>query len=63
MPVNILQWRVEIGDFNSISEVTFFKMTSLRASCSYFFCNLGIHFVFIPLILFVCGEFQVNLDL
>ena len=56
-----MQWRVEIGIFSATSKDRYFKKKSLRvaAPVSGFF-RFGFRFVFILLILFVCGDVEFN---
>ena len=61
MPISNMQWRVEIRIFNATSKAKYFKKKSLRVAAPVFdFFNFGFRFVFIPLILFVCGDVEPN---
>ena len=56
-----MQWHVENGIFNATSKARFFKKKSLRVAASVFgFLSFGFRFVFILLILFVCGDVELN---
>ena len=56
-----MQWRVEIGIFNATSKTRYFNKKSLRVAAPVFgFFSFGFRFVFILLILFVCGEVELN---
>ena len=56
MPISIMQWRVEIGMFNPTHKTRFINLKSLRVvGLSSGFC-LDIHFVFVVLMLFACGD-------
>ena len=56
-----MQWRVEIGIFNATSEARYFKKKSLWVAASVFaFFSFGFRFVCILLILFVCGDVELN---
>ena len=58
-----MQWRVEIGIFNATSKARYFKKNSLRVAAPVFgFFSFGFRFVCILLILFVCGEVELNPD-
>ena len=51
-----MQWRVEIGMFNPTHKTRFINLKSLRVvGLSSGFC-LDIHFVFVVLMLFACGD-------
>ena len=61
MPVSTMQLRVEIGIFNTECKVRFPKMlTSQKATYTLSFCSLSILFVFILLMLLVCGNIELN---
>ena len=61
MPISNMQWRVEIGIFNATSKARYFKENSLRVAAPVFgFFSFGFRFVFILLILFVCGDVELN---
>ena len=61
MPISNMQWRVEIGIFNATSKARYFKKKSLRVAAPVFgFFSFGFRFVFILLILFVCGDVELN---
>ena len=56
-----MQWRVEIGIFNATSKARYFKRKSLRVAAPVFrFFSFGFRFVCILLILFVCGDVELN---
>ena len=60
MPINNIQWRVEIRIFKATSEVRYFKKKSLWVAVSrVFFFSFGFRFVFILLILFACGDIEL----
>ena len=55
-----MQWRVEVG-INATSKARYFKKKSLRVAATVFcFLSFGFRFVFILLILFVCGDIELN---
>ena len=61
MPISNTQWRVEIGIFNATSKARYFKKKSpLVAAPVFCFFSFGFRFVFIVLILFVCGDVELN---
>ena len=61
MPISNKQWRVEIGIFNATTRATYFKKKSLRVAAPVFcFFSFEFRFVFILLILFVCGDTELN---
>ena len=61
MPISNMQRRVEIGIFNATSKAKCFKKKSLWVAAPVFgFFSFGFCFVFILLILFVCGGFELN---
>ena len=56
-----MQWRVEIGIFNATSKARYFKKNSLRVAAPFFvFFSFGFLYVCIVLILFVCGDVELN---
>ena len=59
MPISNLQWRVEVGVINATSKARYFKSVRVAAPVFCFF-NFGFRFVFILLILFVCGDTDLN---
>ena len=62
MTVSNTQWRVEIGIFSTEFKVRFPKMlTSQQANYILSFCSLCIIFVFILLMLLVCGNTELIL--
>ena len=61
MPISNMQWRVEIGIFNATFKARYFKKKSLRVATPVFcFLSFGFRFLFILLILFVCGNVELN---
>ena len=61
MPISIMQCRVEIGIFNATSKARYFKKKLLRVAAPVFcFSSSGFRFVFLLLILFVCGDVELN---
>ena len=61
MPVSNMQWRVGVGIFNATSKARYFKKKSLRVAGPVFcFFSLGFRFVFILLVLFVCGDIGLS---
>ena len=61
MRISNIQWRVEIEIFNATSKARFFKKNSSRVAAPVFgFFSFGFRFVFILLILFVCGDVELN---
>ena len=56
-----MEWCVEIGIFNASSNARYFNKKSLGAAAPPFgFFSFGFRFVFILLILFVCGDVELN---
>ena len=56
-----MQWRLEIGIFNARYKARYFKKNSLRVTAPAFgFFSFGFRFVCILLILFVCGDVELN---
>ena len=56
MPIINMQLRVETAIFNATPKARYFKKKSLRvAALVFYLLSLGFRFVFILLILFVCG--------
>ena len=61
MPISNMQWRIEIGVFNATSKARYFKKKILQIAAPVFcFFSFGFRFVFIVLILFVCGDTELN---
>ena len=59
--ISNMQWRVEIGIFNAASNTKYFKKKSLRIAAPVFcYSSFGFRFVFILLILFICGDIELN---
>ena len=57
MPISNMQWCVEIGIFNATSKAQYLKKKFLGVAAPVFdFFSFGFRFVFILLILFVCGD-------
>ena len=56
----IIQWRVEIGMFNHTHKTRFINLKSLRVVGLSSGFRLGIRFLFVLLMLFVCGDIQLN---
>ena len=61
MPINIMQWRLEIGMFNHTHKSRFMNLKSLQVVGLSSGFRLGIRFVFVFLILFACGDIELNL--
>ena len=61
MPISIIQWRVEIGMFNHTHKTRFINLKSLRVVGLSSGFRLGIRFLFVLLMLFVCDDIQHNL--
>ena len=62
MPISTVQWHVEIGMFNPTYKSRFINKKSLRVvGLSSAFC-FGICFIFVGLMLFACGDIELNLD-
>ena len=56
-----MQWHIEIGIFNATSKARYFKKKILQIAAPVFcFFSFGFRFVFILLILFVCGDTELN---
>ena len=55
-----MNWRVEIGIFNAEYKVRLPTTTSQKANCTLSFFSLGIRFVFVLLMLLVCGDIELN---
>ena len=62
MPISIMQWRVDIGMFNPTHKTRFINLELLRKVGLSFGFHLGIRFVFVVLMLFVCGDIELNPD-
>ena len=60
MPISIMQWRVEIGMFNPTHKTRFINFKSLRVVVLSSGFRLGIRFVFVFLMLFACGDIELN---
>ena len=60
MPISIMRWRVEIGMFNPTHKTRFIKLKSLRLVGISSGFRLGIRFVFVFLMLFACGDIELN---
>ena len=60
IPISIMQWRVEIGMFNPTHKTRFINLKSLRVVGLSPGFRLGIRFVFVVLMLFACGDTEVN---
>ena len=60
MPISIRQRRVEIGMFNPTHKARFINLKSLRVVGNSSEFRLGIRFVFVFLMLFVCGDIELN---
>ena len=60
MPINSMQWSVEVGIFNLHSR-HYFKKRSVRVAAPVFcFFSFGFRFVFIQLLLFDYGDIELN---
>ena len=55
-----MRWRVEIGMFNPTHKIRFIKLKSLRLVGLSSGFRLGIRFVFVFLMLFACGDIELN---
>ena len=55
-----MQWRVEIGMFNSTHKTRFINEKSLRVVGLSSTFRFGICFVFVVLMLFACGDTELN---
>ena len=60
MPISIMQWRIEIGMFNPTHKTRFTDLKSLRVVGLSSGFRLGIRFVFVVLMLFACGDTELN---
>ena len=60
MPISILQRRVEIGIFKKKSKVRYQDRILLPTIRPLFSCSLGFCFVFIMLVLLICGDIKSN---
>ena len=60
LPISIMQWRVEIGMFNPAHKTRFINLKSLRVVGLSSGFRLGIRFVFVFLMLFACGDIELN---
>ena len=61
MPNSNMQWRVEFGTFNATCKASYFKKKSLQVSFPVFhFSSVEVRFVFMLLILFACGDTELN---
>ena len=61
MPISIMRWRIEIGMSNPAHKTRFINLKSLRVVGLSSGFRLGIRFVFVFLILFACGDIELNL--
>ena len=59
MPISIMQWHVDIGMFNPTHK-TRFKTYYLRVVGLPSSFRLSIRFVFVFLMLFACGDIELN---
>ena len=59
MPISIMQWQVEIGMFNPTHKTRFINLKSLWLVVLSFGFHLGFCFVFVVLMLFVCGTLNL----
>ena len=55
-----MQWRLEIGIFNPAHKTRFINKKSLRVVGLSFAFRFGIFFVFVVLMLFSCGDIELN---
>ena len=55
-----MRWHVEIGMFNPAHKTRFINLKSLRVVGLSSGFRLGIRFVFVFLMLFVCGDIELN---
>ena len=60
MPINNIQWCIEIGMFNPTHKTRFFNEKSFRVVSFSFVFHFGIRFVFVVLMLFACGDIGLN---
>ena len=60
MPISNLQWRVENGMFNPTHKTSFINKKSLRAVGLSSSFRFSIHFCFVVLKLFACGDMELN---
>ena len=60
MPSDIMQWGVEIGMFNPTHKTRFINLKLLRVVGLSSDFRLGIRFVFVFLMLFACGDIELN---
>ena len=60
MPISIMRWRLEIGMFNPTHKTKFINLKSLRVVGLSAGFRLDIRFVFVFLILFACGDIELN---
>ena len=56
-----MQWRVEIGIFNAEYKMRVSTTTSQNSNYTLDFCGVDIRFLFVLLILLVCGDIELNL--
>ena len=60
MPISIMRRRVEIGMFNPTHKTRFINLKSLRVVGLSSGFHLSIGFVFVFLMLFACGDIELN---
>ena len=60
MSISIMRWHLEIGMFNPTHKTKFINLKSLRVVGLSSGFRLGIRFVFVFLILFACGDIELN---
>ena len=60
IPISIKQWHIEIGMFNPTHKTRFINLMSLRVVGFSPGLRLGICFVFVVLMLFACGDIELN---
>ena len=60
MPISIMQWHIEIGMFNPTNKIRFFNLKSLWVIVLFSGFRFGIHFIFVVLMLFSCGDTELN---
>ena len=60
MPISNMQWHIEIGMFNPTHKTRFINEKSLRVVGLSSTFRFDIRFVFIVLMLFACGDIELN---
>ena len=62
MPISNMQWRVETGMFNPTRKTSFINEKSLRVVGLPSAFHFSVRFVFVVLLLFSCGDIELNPD-